>query len=126
VSGGADEYEEFFRSLRQLDLALVTTVKDLRSQIVREACITLAFMSVRLNNRFERTAEGVLPAMLILIQNSAKVISTSGAVGMRYIVNNTQAIKLVPLILAGTESKSKEIRRFDEKIKLKKRKDLSV
>ncbi len=94
---------------------MVATVKDLRSQIVREACITLAFMSVRLTNRFERTAEGVLPAMLNLIQNSAKIISTSGAVAMRFIVDHTQASKLTPLILAGLESKSKEIRRFEKK-----------
>jgi CLIP-associating protein 1/2 len=88
-------------------------VKDLRSQIVREACITLAYMSVRLTNRFERTAEGILPAMLNLIQNSAKVISTSGTVALRFIISNTQASKLIPLILAGTESKAKDIRRFE-------------
>jgi CLIP-associating protein 1/2 len=77
-------------------------------------------MSVRLTNRFERTAEGVLPAMLILIQNSAKIMSTSGAVAMRYIVTNTQSIKLVPLILTGIESKSKEIRRFEKHFSLLK------
>ncbi|CAF1036417.1 unnamed protein product [Rotaria sordida] len=111
ISGGGDQYDEFFRNLRQLDLPLVTTVKDLRSQVVREACITLAFMSVRFKNRFERTAEGIIPAMVNLIQNSAKIISTSGSVGIRYIVNNTQSTKLVPLILTGIESKSKDIRR---------------
>jgi CLIP-associating protein 1/2 len=72
-------------------------------------------MSVRLTNRFERTAEGVIPAMLNLIQNSAKIMSTSGAVALRYIVTNTQSIKLVPLILSSVESKSKEIRRFKRK-----------
>jgi CLIP-associating protein 1/2 len=72
-------------------------------------------MSVRLTNRFERTAEGVLPAMVNLMQNSAKVISTSGAVAMRFIISNTQASKLIPLILTGTESKSKDIRRFEQK-----------
>ncbi|CAF0866949.1 unnamed protein product [Adineta steineri] len=111
VAGGADQYEEFFRSLRQLDLPLVATVRDLRSQIVREACITLAYMSVRLTNRFERTAESILPAMLSLIQNSAKVISTSGSIALRYIIGHTQAGKLIPLILAGVESKAKDIRR---------------
>ncbi|CAF0724124.1 unnamed protein product [Didymodactylos carnosus] len=110
VSGAAD-YDEFFKNMRQLDLPLATTVKDLRSQIVREACITLAFMSVKLTNRFERTAEGVIPALMNLIQNSAKVISTSGIVAMRFIVDNTQSSKLVPLILGNFESKSKEIRR---------------
>lgn len=89
-------------------------MKDLRSQIVREACITLAYMSVQLSNRFERTAENVIPAMLNLIQNSAKIMSTSGAVALRFIVGHTEAVKLVPLILSGIESKSKEIRRLDE------------
>lgn len=111
VAGGGDHYEEFLRSLRQLDLALITTVKDLRSQIVREACITLAYLSVRLTNRFERTAEGIIPAMLTLMQNSAKVIATSGTVALRYIVSHTHSAKLVPLILTGSESKAKEIRR---------------
>ncbi len=72
-------------------------------------------MSGRLTNRFERTAECILPAMLNLIQNSAKVISTSGAVALRYVISNTQASKLIPLLLAGVESKSKDIRRFEEK-----------
>ena len=120
VAGDADQYEEFFRSLRQLDLPLVATVKDLRSQIVREACITLAFMSVRLTNRFERTAECVIPAMINLIQNSAKVIATSGAIALRYIITNTQSIKLAPLIIIGTESKSKEIRRFGKMLSSRK------
>lgn len=111
VVGGGDQYEEFLRSLRQLDLSLIATVKDLRSQIVREACITLAYLSVRLTSRFERTAEGVIPALLTLIQNSAKVMSTSGTIALRYIVTHTHAVKLVPLILAGTESKAKDIRR---------------
>jgi CLIP-associating protein 1/2 len=70
-------------------------------------------MSVRLTNRFERTAEGVLPAMINLIQNSAKVIATSGTVAIRYVIGNTQASKFIPLILAGIESKSKDIRRFE-------------
>ncbi len=74
-------------------------------------------MSGRLTNRFERTAECILPAMLNLIQNSAKVISTSGAVALRYIISNTQASKLIPLLLAGVESKSKDIRRFERKKK---------
>ncbi|UJR21229.1 hypothetical protein I4U23_024325 [Adineta vaga] len=111
ISGGGDQYDEFFRTLRQLDLPLVATVKDLRSQIVREICITLAFMSIRLTNRLERTVEFVLPAMLNLIQNSVKVMATSGTVALRYIITNTQSSKLIPLILDGSVSKSKDIRR---------------
>ncbi|CAF0978802.1 unnamed protein product [Didymodactylos carnosus] len=111
IISGALDYDEFFKNIRQLDLPLAVTVKDLRSQIVRETCITLAFMSVKLTNRFERTAEDVIPALMNLIQNSAKIIASSAVVAMRFIVDNTQSSKLVPLILASSESKSKEIRR---------------
>lgn len=41
VSGGA-EHDDFFQILRTLEPCLLLAVKDLRSQIVREACITLA------------------------------------------------------------------------------------
>lgn len=41
VAGGM-EYDDFQQSIRSLDVSLITSVKDLRSQIVRETCITLA------------------------------------------------------------------------------------
>lgn len=41
VAGGM-EYDDFQQSMRSLDVSLITSVKDLRSQIVRETCITLA------------------------------------------------------------------------------------
>ena len=46
-----------------------------RSQVVREACVTLAFMSQHLGNRFEHTADSVVPVLMNLIHNSAKVCS---------------------------------------------------
>lgn len=38
---GAAEYDNFFQHLRLLDGAFKLSAKDLRSQVVREACITL-------------------------------------------------------------------------------------
>lgn len=39
---GAAQYDCFFQHLRLLDGALKLSAKDLRSQVVREACITVA------------------------------------------------------------------------------------
>ena len=43
---GALEYEEFLPLLRTLEPALQISVKDLRSQVVREACVTTAWVGV--------------------------------------------------------------------------------
>lgn len=39
---GAAQYDGFFQHLRLLDPAFKLSAKDLRSQVVREACITVA------------------------------------------------------------------------------------
>ena len=39
---GATEYDCFYQHLRLLDGAFKLSAKDLRSQVVREACITVA------------------------------------------------------------------------------------
>lgn len=41
ILAGATEYEGFPQQLRQLEASLKLSAKDLRSQVVREACITL-------------------------------------------------------------------------------------
>jgi hypothetical protein len=42
VMNGAAEHDEFFQQLRAMEPAFVLGVKDLRSQVVREACVTIA------------------------------------------------------------------------------------
>lgn len=70
---GATSYEDFSLYLRTLELPLQTTLKDLRSQVVREACITIAFLSQTLGIKFDHAAECLLTPLINLIQNSAKV-----------------------------------------------------
>lgn len=41
VAGAAD-YDEFPALLRSLELSFQTSIKDLRSQVVREVCISIA------------------------------------------------------------------------------------
>ncbi|KAB7504085.1 CLIP-associating protein 2, partial [Armadillidium nasatum] len=110
VSGGVS-YEEFFPHLRLLEPSMQTSIKDLRSQVVREACITVAYMSQELHHKVDHLCETVLPNLVNLIQNTAKVMSSSGIVAIRFIIQNTHHHKLIPILTRELSSKSKEIRR---------------
>ncbi|GFR69207.1 CLIP-associating protein 1/2 [Elysia marginata] len=110
ISGAAD-YDDFFHSLRTLESAFIMVVKDLRSQVVREGCITIAYLSQQLGSKFDHFAEAVLPSLLNLIPNSAKVMSTSGMVCIRFIMQFVHTNRLIPIICGSTTSKSNIIRR---------------
>uniref|UniRef100_A0A672RM76 CLIP-associating protein 2-like n=1 Tax=Sinocyclocheilus grahami TaxID=75366 RepID=A0A672RM76_SINGR len=77
VAGAAD-YDCFYQHLRLLDGAFKLSAKDLRSQVVREACITVAHLSTLLGNKFDHGAEAIVPVLFNLIPNCAKVMATSG------------------------------------------------
>uniref|UniRef100_A0A672PXU0 Cytoplasmic linker associated protein 1 n=1 Tax=Sinocyclocheilus grahami TaxID=75366 RepID=A0A672PXU0_SINGR len=83
---GASEYDGFSQQLRQLEGPLKLSAKDLRSQVVREACITLGHLSSVLGNKFDHGAENIMPTLLNLVPNSAKVMATSGMAVIRLII----------------------------------------
>lgn len=66
-------YDIFPVCLKDLQRPFETACADLRSQVVREVCITLAYLSLQLKNKFASFGETVLPTLMNLIQNSAKV-----------------------------------------------------
>uniref|UniRef100_A0A4W3IJQ1 Cytoplasmic linker associated protein 1 n=1 Tax=Callorhinchus milii TaxID=7868 RepID=A0A4W3IJQ1_CALMI len=98
IMGGAAEYESFFQHLRLLDGALKLSAKDLRSQVVREACLTLGYLSSVLGNRFDHGAESIMPTLFNLVPNSAKIMATSGVATIRLIIRNTHFPRLIPII----------------------------
>ncbi|XP_053926753.1 CLIP-associating protein 1 isoform X4 [Cuculus canorus] len=108
---GAAEYDNFFQHLRLLDGAFKLSAKDLRSQVVREACITLGHLSSVLGNKFDHVAEAIMPTIFNLIPNSAKVMATSGVVAVRLIIRHTHIPRLIPIITSNCTSKSVAVRR---------------
>uniref|UniRef100_A0A8B9GG46 TOG domain-containing protein n=1 Tax=Amazona collaria TaxID=241587 RepID=A0A8B9GG46_9PSIT len=108
---GAAEYDNFFQHLRLLDGAFKLSAKDLRSQVVREACITLGHLSSVLGNKFDHGAEAIMPTIFNLIPNSAKVMATSGVVAVRLIIRHTHIPRLIPIITSNCTSKSVAVRR---------------
>ena len=67
---GADGFDEMYASLKLLELAFQSSVKDLRSQVVREACITISYMSQQLKHRADRFVEALMQSVINLIQVS--------------------------------------------------------
>ncbi|XP_063067551.1 CLIP-associating protein 1-like isoform X3 [Engraulis encrasicolus] len=111
LMAGALDYEGFTQQLRQMEPALKLSAKDLRSQVVREACITLGHLSMLLGNRFDHCAEFVMPTLLNLVPNSAKIMATSGIATIRLILRHTHYPRLIPIITSNCTSKSVAVRR---------------
>ncbi|XP_054909064.1 CLIP-associating protein 1a isoform X35 [Poeciliopsis prolifica] len=111
VLAGAPDHEGFPHQLRLLEAPLKLSAKDLRSQVVREACITLGHLSSVLRNKFDHGAESVMPTLLNLVPNSAKVMATSGVAAIRLILRHTHYARLIPIITSNCSSKSVAVRR---------------
>ncbi|XP_073318405.1 CLIP-associating protein 1-B-like [Pagrus major] len=108
---GAAEFDGFLQQLRLMEAAFKLSAKDLRSQVVREACITLGHLSSVLGSRFDHAAEATMPILLNLVPNSAKVMATSGMAAIRLILRHTHFPRLIPIITSNCASKSVAVRR---------------
>ncbi|XP_076736670.1 CLIP-associating protein 1-A isoform X21 [Maylandia zebra] len=108
---GAPEFDGFLQQLRLMEAAFKLSAKDLRSQVVREACITLGHLSSVLGNRFDHAAEAIMPILLYLVPNSAKVMATSGVAAIHLILRHTHYPRLIPIITSNCTSKSVAVRR---------------
>ncbi|XP_022787283.1 CLIP-associating protein 1-A-like isoform X4 [Stylophora pistillata] len=111
INGGALEYDNFVSLVRLQEGAFKLSTKDLRSSVTREACVTLSYLSTVLKNQFDHTAEAVLPTLINLITNSAKIMATSGHACISFILKNTHSHRLIPVITNNMTSKSSIIRR---------------
>ncbi|XP_029670549.1 CLIP-associating protein 1 isoform X2 [Formica exsecta] len=111
ILAGGTNYENFHECLKNMQRPFEQACTDLRSQVAREACVTLAFLSQSLKNKFASFGEAVLLTLMNLIQNSAKVVATAGAVAVRFILQNTHCSRYVPIIISCVSNKSKDIRK---------------
>lgn len=107
---GATRYKLFFNNLKYLEHSFQISLKDLRSQVVRETCITIAFLSQCLGNKLNHFAESVFSNLIDLIPNSAKVIASSALITIRFILEYIHVVRVIPLLASNLGSKSKDIR----------------
>jgi len=97
--------------LRHLMPPLQNAVKDLRSQLGREACITVAHMSQQLGVKAECFIEPMLPSLFSLLVANAKVVSITGASTIQLVYESIPSWRLLPPLQVQMQSKSKEVRR---------------
>ncbi|XP_053201812.1 CLIP-associating protein 1-like [Panonychus citri] len=101
----------FLEWFKGLELAFIPCVKDLRSQVVRETCFTIAYISQKLGLKASRFCEMLLLILISLIPNSVKIMSSSATVAIRFIIQYTRSSRFIPVIAYNMNSKSKEIRK---------------
>ena len=67
------KFLSFPQLFRKLDSSLNDCIRDLRSQVAREACITLAYSSKLIGKSLEKSFEYLITPLLTVVQNSTKV-----------------------------------------------------
>lgn len=97
--------------IKELSIAFLDILKELRSQVIREACITIAFMSKTLKSKLDSFIVYILQELINLVPNSVKVIASAGTVALKFVIKYTHAPKVIPIITQNLiQSKSKDIR----------------
>lgn len=101
----------FPQYFKDLSISFLDILKELRSQVIREACITIAYMSKTFKTKLDAFCVYIAQELINLVPNSVKIIATSGTVALKYVIKYTHASKMIPIITANqTQSKSKDIR----------------
>ncbi|UMM25384.1 hypothetical protein L5515_005233 [Caenorhabditis briggsae] len=97
--------------INELADALEFSIRDLRSQIVREAAITCSFLFEHFGMDVRNVAECVLPAALAQVAVSTKIMASSAATLTVFIVQKIQTRQIFQTLFDLSTSKSKEQRR---------------
>lgn len=122
----SNEFEdnEFVEILKSIIPGLELSLKDLRSQVCKEACITISLLFCNLinyfsyiskitGNKFGPYLEYIANTAISLFSNTSKVISCSAACCICICVKHTVDPKLICVLKSTLEfSKAKEIRKY--------------
>jgi len=108
---GASQHKDFPSSLLHLQRPLVSCVQDLRSQVVKEACLSLACLAQQLQHRAEELLQPLLPSLLLLLQSGARVVTSSGVTAVRFILHNCFCPGFIAVVCRGSTSRSNLVRR---------------
>uniref|UniRef100_A0A1I7UJ81 TOG domain-containing protein n=1 Tax=Caenorhabditis tropicalis TaxID=1561998 RepID=A0A1I7UJ81_9PELO len=98
-------------SINELADAVDFSIRDLRSQIVREAAITCSFLFETFGNDVRHVAETVMGAALAQVAVSTKIMASSAATLSVFIVQKIQTRQIFTCLSEISNSKSKEQRR---------------
>uniref|UniRef100_A0AC35U0T8 CLASP_N domain-containing protein n=1 Tax=Rhabditophanes sp. KR3021 TaxID=114890 RepID=A0AC35U0T8_9BILA len=97
--------------LSKLVIPLERAMKDLRSQVVREAAYTISLYCKVFGHKMLRFIEDTFESLLNVVQSSAKVMSSSAVILLTYIGSYIESGRLLTHMNVAALHKSREIRR---------------
>ena len=113
MTGGIAHIDCYEHQIKRLLEPLHVQIKELRSGVVRQACLTVATMSKVMKNRFENFAEQYTPDLLTLTANRIGIMSKSADYCLRAIIasSSTGLPKVLVKIIDGTAAKVDKLTR---------------
>lgn len=90
---------------------LVDGMKELRSSLCKEYCITVAFFAQKLGVRFFKQVSLLFDGLITLVQNSAKIMASAAYIATEYVAKYVQHHRLINMLAGYISSKSVAIRR---------------
>lgn len=90
---------------------LQAAVKDLRSQVCREACLTVAYIAKQLGIKSEYFFEPLMSTLFNLLVANAKVVSITGSSTILLVYECVPTHRLITPLQTQMQSKAKDIRR---------------
>uniref|UniRef100_A0A674NS76 Cytoplasmic linker associated protein 1a n=1 Tax=Takifugu rubripes TaxID=31033 RepID=A0A674NS76_TAKRU len=128
AGAGAVDEEDFIKAFEDVPSVQIYSNREMEDQLtkirdalsddkhdweLRVAAVRVAtrHLSLLLGNKFDHAAESVMPTLLNLVPNSAKVMATSGIAVIRLILRHTHYPRLIPIITSNCTSKSVAVRR---------------
>ncbi|MES1904810.1 MAG: CLIP-associating protein 1, partial [Paramarteilia canceri] len=84
--------------------------KNLRSAVLKETCLTFAFLAMQLQCRFDRALEVFCPLSVTLLSSYPRIMKTSVIVCLSICCKYVQSQKMLDAIIKTFDTKAKEIR----------------
>uniref|UniRef100_A0A0K0FHJ3 TOG domain-containing protein n=1 Tax=Strongyloides venezuelensis TaxID=75913 RepID=A0A0K0FHJ3_STRVS len=97
--------------LPNLEIPFEKAIKDLRSQVVREAAYTISLYCKELGAKMYRIVDLLFQPAINVVQSSAKVMATAAIILFTHITKYVRSHKLIQRVSSTMTHKSREIRR---------------
>uniref|UniRef100_A0A1B6GM36 TOG domain-containing protein n=1 Tax=Cuerna arida TaxID=1464854 RepID=A0A1B6GM36_9HEMI len=109
LTGYDEEIQAFIKAIAVL---MMSSLKDLRSQVVRETCLTFAFICKELKNKIDQhTTEIMMHQLMNNVMSSARVIANASYIALKFMFTYVTHGRLVSaLVHTLVNSKSREVR----------------
>lgn len=76
INGGALQYESFYKGLNRLSLGIIQTALDLRSALVKNACLCIALIAMKVGQEIDLVGDFISP-LISRVSHGTQIIAES-------------------------------------------------